>query len=150
MLEPYTAEIRQELAAARMAALRHSARPSAPGLLRRTVGDGLVRLGLHLGGAGSVPPVDLRTESAHTEALAPAGASDPFSSVPRVPVRATRATYEPLVLISSTDIARELAAPYGLRSARPAPRRRRRSGAHPGARSARYPGSRLAIRFDAT
>ena len=147
MLEPYTAEIRQDLAAARMAALRHSARPSPAGVLRRTVGNGLVRLGLHLGGGGSVPAVDLRSESAFAEALAPARASEPF----RPALRALPQTAgDQFVTVSAADIERELAAPFGIRSARPAPRGRARTGTHPGTRSARHRGSRLAMRFDAS
>ena len=57
MLEPHAAEIRQELAAARLAALHRSAQHLPAGPLRRAVGSGLVRLGLRLGYEGSVPPL---------------------------------------------------------------------------------------------
>ena len=57
MLEPHATEMRQELAAARVAALRHSARRSPAGPLRRAVGNGFVRLGLLLGSDGSAPSV---------------------------------------------------------------------------------------------
>lgn len=54
MMEPHVPEIRQELAAARVAALQRSATNAAPGRLRRAAASGLVRLGLWLGYDGSV------------------------------------------------------------------------------------------------
>jgi hypothetical protein len=51
-----TPELRNELATARVAALRRSAEPSPAGPLRRALGSGLVRLGLRLGYDGRVPP----------------------------------------------------------------------------------------------
>lgn len=56
MLEHHVPEIRQELAATRVTALRRSAEHVPVGLLRRALGSGLVRLGLHLGYDGHVPP----------------------------------------------------------------------------------------------
>ena len=56
MLEPFAPELRQELAAARVAALHRSAGLIPPGPLRRAAGSALVRLGLRLGYGGSVPP----------------------------------------------------------------------------------------------
>src|SRR6476659_4330793 len=63
MLEPLAPEIRQELAAARVAALHRSAANAAPGPLRRAAGSALVRLGLRLGYDGSVPPLVAQPES---------------------------------------------------------------------------------------
>ena len=57
MLEQLDPELRRELAAARVAALRRSAAPAPAGPLRRIVASGLVRLGLRLGYDGSVPPL---------------------------------------------------------------------------------------------
>src|SRR6476659_5675981 len=62
MLEPLAPEIRQELAAARVAALHRSAGRSAAGPLRRAAGSALVRLGLRLGYDGSVPPLVAQNE----------------------------------------------------------------------------------------
>ncbi len=62
MLEPLAPEIRQELAAARVAALHRSAGRSAAGPLRRAVASALVRLGLRLGYDGSVPPLVAQPE----------------------------------------------------------------------------------------
>jgi len=98
MLEPLAAEIRQELAAARVAALHRSARSASPGPLRRTAGFALVRLGLRLGYDGSVPPL----------------VAQPGSSV--------GARYQPgthtVSLTIGSDVERELAAPFGVRVAR--------------------------------
>ncbi len=74
MLEPHATEIRRELAAVRVSALRRSARPSPAGPLRRALGNGFVRLGLRLGSDGSVPPSFAHAVSVQ-EVPAPAGAS---------------------------------------------------------------------------
>ena len=74
MLEPHSPEIRAQLAADRVAGLRHSARPVPPGLLRRSLGNAFVRFGLRLGSDGSVPPPAALAESLE-EASARAGAS---------------------------------------------------------------------------
>ena len=97
MLEPHAPEIRQELAAARLAALHRSAASAAPGPFRRAVGSALVRLGLRLGYEGSVPPLVAQ----------PANGS-------------TGAGLQPGTHTASTesDLARELAAPFGIRVAR--------------------------------
>ena len=98
MLEPHAPEIRQELAAARLAALHRSAASASPGPLRRAAGSALVRLGLRLGYEGSVPPL----------------VAQPESSV--------GARFEPgthtVSLATESDIERELAAPFGLKLAR--------------------------------
>jgi hypothetical protein len=57
MLEHHVPEIRQELAATRVTALRRSAEHVPVGPLRRALGSGLVRLGLRLGYDGHVPPL---------------------------------------------------------------------------------------------
>jgi hypothetical protein len=57
MLEQHVPEIRQELAATRVSALRRSAQPGPVGPVRRAIGAGLVRLGLRLGYDGHVPPL---------------------------------------------------------------------------------------------
>ena len=57
MLEQHVPEIRQELAATRVSALRRSAERAPVGPLRRAFGAGLVRLGLRLGYDGHVPPL---------------------------------------------------------------------------------------------
>ncbi len=88
MLEPHAPEIRQELAAARVAALHRSTGRFAPGPFRRVAGSALVRLGLRLGYDGSVPP-SLAPES-YQEALASAGAS---TSVWRMPFRGESVGY---------------------------------------------------------
>jgi hypothetical protein len=64
MLEQHVPEIRQELAATRVSALRRSAEHGPVGPVRRAIGAGLVRLGLRLGYDGHVPPLvsQLRTE----------------------------------------------------------------------------------------
>ena len=98
MLEPHAPEIRQELAAARLAALHRSAASATPGPLRRAAGSALVRLGLRLGYDGSVPPL----------------VAQPESSV--------GARFEPgthtVFLATESDLERELAAPFGIRVAR--------------------------------
>ena len=98
MLEPHAPEIRQELAAARLAALHRSAASASPGPLRRAAGSALVRLGLRLGYEGSVPPL----------------VAQPESSV--------GARFEPgthtVFLATESDLERELAAPFGIRVAR--------------------------------
>ena len=112
MLEPQTPEIRTQLAADRVAALRYSARPVHPGPLRRSLGSAVVRLGLHLGSDGGVPPSAVPAES-REEVSAPAGASSILLSArrtrPRVTAVAAVATWD--------DFERELAAPYGVRVA---------------------------------
>jgi hypothetical protein len=109
MLEPHATEIREELAAVRVAALRHAARPSHPGPLRQALGNTLVRLGLLLGSDGSVPPSALRPESLE-EVSAHAGASSVLLSA-----RRTRPRVAPIA--TWDDFQRELAAPYGIRVA---------------------------------
>ena len=109
MLEPYNADIRRELAAERVAALRHSARPAHPGQLRRSLGNAFVRFGVRLGSDGSVPPAAALAESLE-EASAHAGASSILLSARRARPRvAAIATWD--------DFERELAAPYGVRVA---------------------------------
>src|SRR5512134_1064943 len=73
MLEPQTTEVRQELAAVRVAALRDAARRRHAGPIRRAVGNAFVRLGLLLGSDGSVPPI--AQHESHQEAFARAKAS---------------------------------------------------------------------------
>ena len=114
MLEPYNTEIRRELAADRVAALHHSARPAHPGLLRRSLGNAFVRFGLRLGSDGSVPPSAVLAESLE-EVSAPAGASSILLSTRRTRPRVAVTTWD--------DFERELAAPYGLRVAGPLTRR---------------------------
>jgi len=115
MLEPQTPEIRTQLAADRVAALRHSARPVHPGPLRRSLGNAFVRIGLRLGSDGSVPPSAVLAESLE-EVSAPAGASSILLSARRTRPRvAAIATWD--------DFERELAAPYGVRVAGPLTRR---------------------------
>jgi len=98
MLEPHAPEIRQELAAARLAALHRSAASAQPGPLRRAAGSALVRLGLRLGYEGSVPPLVAQPESSVGARLKP-GTHTVF-------------------LATETDLERELAAPFGIRVAR--------------------------------
>jgi hypothetical protein len=114
MLEPYNTEIRRELAADRVAALRHSARSAHPGPLRRSLGNAFVRFGLRLGSDGSVPPSAVLSESLE-EVSAPAGASSILLSTRRTRPRVAVTTWD--------DFERELAAPYGLRVAGPLTRR---------------------------
>jgi hypothetical protein len=106
MIEPHAPEIRRELAAARTVSLRHAARPSPPGPLRRAVGNGLVRLGLLVGSDGLDTPSPTRPELTEE---APAGAS----SVVLAARRAARGLQPPLV--SGDDLVRELAAPFAPR-----------------------------------
>ena len=98
MLEPHAVEIRQELAAARLAALHRSAASAHPGPLRRAAGSALVRLGLRLGYEGSVPPLVAQPESS-------------------VGARFEPGTHTVSFEIES-DVERELAAPFGIRVAR--------------------------------
>jgi hypothetical protein len=98
MLEPLAPEVRQELAAARVAALHRSAGRSAAGPLRRAAGSALVRLGLRLGYDGSVPPLVAQPESSVGARLEPG-----------------THTISP---VNETDLERELAAPFGIRVAR--------------------------------
>ncbi len=91
MLEPLAPEIRQELAAARVAALHRSATSASPGPLRRAAGSALVRLGLRLGYDGSVPPLVAQPESS-------------------VGARFRPGTHTVSFLIE-TDVERELASP---------------------------------------
>jgi hypothetical protein len=79
MLEPHAPEIRQELAAARLAALHRSAASATPGPLRRAAGSALVRLGLRLGYEGSVPPLVAQPGSSVGARLEP-GTHTPFPS----------------------------------------------------------------------
>ncbi len=137
MLEPHTPEIRRELAAVRVAGLRHSARAANAGPVRRRLGNAFVRFGLRLGSDGSVPPVAMRAESLEE---VPAGASSALLSARRSPRAAGFPTFE--------DFERELAAPYGLRVS-PVSRTGARFGSRPGAPSARSRESRRGARFDA-
>ena len=109
MLEPNNPEIRRELAANRVAALRHSARPVHPGPLRRSLGSAFVRFGLRLGGDGSVPPSAVPAGSPE-EVSAPAGASS-------ILLAARRARPRVAAIATWDDFERELAAPYGVRVA---------------------------------
>ncbi len=98
MLEPLVPEVRQELAAARLAALERSATSASPGPLRRATGSALVSLGLRLGYDGSVPPLVAQPESS-------------------VGVRPEPDTHTVSHTVS-VDVERELAAPFGVRVAR--------------------------------
>ena len=99
MLEPHTPEIRQELAAARLAALHRSAASATPGPLRRAAGSALVRLGLRLGYEGSVPPLVAQpVDSSMGAGLQPGTHVVSFGI--------------------ESDVERELAAPFGIRVAR--------------------------------
>ena len=106
MLEQLTPEVRHELAAARVAALTRSAEHRPAGRLRRTVGSGLVRLGLRLGDDGSVPP--LVSQLSRREE-APSG----VASRRMTPARARH-----VPTVTESDVERELAAPFGIRVAR--------------------------------
>ena len=129
MLELHHTEIRRELVADRMAVLHRSARPTPPGLLRRSLGNAFVRFGLLLGSDGSVPPSAVRPESLE-EVSAPAGASSILLS--------SRRAYPRVAAITTwDDFERELAAPYGVRVAGPLSRRSARSGSRPAFPSAR-------------
>jgi len=101
MLEPHAPEIRQELAAARLAALHRSAASATPGPLRRAAGSALVRLGLRLGYEGSVPPL----------------VTQPVNSV-GVGLQSDTHTVFSVSLATESDLERELAAPFGIRVAR--------------------------------
>ena len=101
MLEPHAPEIRQELAAARLAALHRSAASASPGPLRRAAGSALVRLGLRLGYEGSVPPLVARPESSVGVGL-----------------QSDTHTVFSVSLATESDLERELAAPFGIRVAR--------------------------------
>jgi hypothetical protein len=102
MLEPHAPEIRQELAAARVAALHRSAASASPGPLRRAAGSALVRLGLRLGYDGSVPPLVAQPEhSVGVRHLSDTHAVSPLVSP-----------------VTDRDVERELAAPFGIRLAR--------------------------------
>ena len=101
MLEPHAPEIRQELAAARLAALHRSAASASPGPLRRAAGSALVRLGLRLGYEGSVPPL----------------VTQPVNSV-GVGLQSDTHTVFSVSLATESDLERELAAPFGIRVAR--------------------------------
>ena len=101
MLEPHAPEIRQELAAARLAALHRSAASVSPGPLRRAAGSALVRLGLRLGYEGSVPPL----------------VTQPVNSV-GVGLQSDTHTVFSVSLATESDLERELAAPFGIRVAR--------------------------------
>ena len=101
MLEPHAPEIRQELAAARLAALHRSAASASPGPLRRAAGSALVRLGLRLGYEGSVPPLVAQPESSVGARFEPG--THTVSSV---------------FFATESDLERELAAPFGIRVAR--------------------------------
>jgi hypothetical protein len=109
MLEPHAPEIRRELNAVRVAALRRAAGPSTPGPLRRAVGNAFVRLGLLLGSDGSVPPSALRPEWLEEVSVHAGASSVPLSARRSRPRIATIATWD--------DFERELAAPYGIRVA---------------------------------
>ena len=98
MLEPLALEIRQELAAARVAALHRSARGAPPGALRRAVGSALVRLGLRLAYDRGVPPLVAQPESSVGARLEPGTHT--------------------VSLATESDLERELAAPFGIRVAR--------------------------------
>ena len=101
MLEPHAPEIRQELAAARLAALHRSAASASPGPLRRAAGSALVRLGLRLGYDGSVPPL----------------VAQPVNSV-GVGLQSDTHTVSTIATVSfatESDLERELAAPFGIR-----------------------------------
>ena len=101
MLEPHAPEIRQELAAARLAALHRSAASASPGPLRRAAGSALVRLGLRLGYEGSVPPL----------------VTQPVNSV-GVGLQSDTHAISSVSLVTESDLERELAAPFGIRVAR--------------------------------
>jgi hypothetical protein len=123
MLEPHAVEIRQELTAVRVGALRDAARPSHPGPLRRAVGNAFVRLGLRLGSDGSVPPSVVQPASVKGVS---ARAEIPFlASARHAPARP--GAWAGSVLSTEADLAWELAAPYGIRVGAPFSRTRSRS-----------------------
>ncbi len=86
MLEPLALEIRQELAAARVAALHRSARGAPPGTLRRAVGSALVRLGLRLAYDRGVPPLVLQPGDNAGARLEPGTRVIPPETTPAPPV----------------------------------------------------------------
>jgi hypothetical protein len=112
MLEPHAPEIRQELVAVRVAALRQAARPAHAGPVRRAVGNVFVRLGLLLGSDGSVPPI--AQHESRQEAFAPAKASF-FPSSGWLSVDGAAG---PTGLPTEVDLAWESAAPFGLKVGR--------------------------------
>ena len=88
MLEHNVPEIRQELAASRVSALRRSAGHAPVGPVRRAIGAGLVRLGLRLGYDGHVPP--FVSQLSHREE-APTGVSTrPLVALPSFRAGVTR------------------------------------------------------------
>ncbi len=111
MLEPLVPELRQELAAARVAALHRSAGHSAAGPLRRAAGSALVRLGLRLGYDGSVPPLVAQNEYSVGARLEPG--THTVSPGARFFQPGTHT-----VFAAESDLERELAAPFGIRVAR--------------------------------
>jgi hypothetical protein len=112
MLEPHTPEIRQELVAVRVAALRDASRPAHAGPVRRAVGNAFVRLGLLLGSDGSVPPV--AQHESRQEAFAPAKASS-FRSAGWLSVDGAAG---PTLVATDVDLAWESAAPFGIKVGR--------------------------------
>jgi hypothetical protein len=108
MLEPYTTDVRRELVAVRVAALRDAAGPTHVGSVRRAVGKAFVRLGLLLGSDGSVPPI--AQHESHQEAFAPAKASS-FRSSGWLSVDGPS-------LATEVDLAWESAAPFGIKVGR--------------------------------
>ena len=140
MLEAHDTEIRRELAAARVATLHRSARPSHAGPVRRALGNAFVRLGLFLGSDGSVPPIAQHESAQETLATARVSPSSWWSP---------SATGFGPALATELDLAWESAAPYGLRVADPLSRTRSRFGSRAGVPSARSRGSRRPARFDA-
>ena len=116
MLEPHAPEIRQELAAARLAALHRSAASSSPGPLRRAAGSALVRLGLRLGYEGSVPPLVAQPESSVGARFQP-GTHTVFGVGLQSDTHSVSAV-SAVSLVTESDLERELAAPFGIRVAR--------------------------------
>ncbi len=86
MLEPLTPEIRQELAAARVAALHRSARGAPPGALRRAVGSALVRLGLRVGYEGSALPLVPQPDNSAGARFEPGTRTTSPETTPTAPV----------------------------------------------------------------
>ena len=116
MLEPHAVEIRQELAAARLAALHRSAASAHPGPLRRAAGSALVRLGLRLGYDGSVPPFVAQPGNSSVGARLQPGTH----TVSRVGLQSDTHTVSAVstAFATASDLERELAAPFGIRVAR--------------------------------
>ena len=114
MLEPHAPEIRQELAAARLAALHRSAVSAHPGPLRRAAGSALVRLGLRLGYDGSVPPFVAQPGNSSVGARIQPGTH----TVSRVGLQSDTHTVSSISFATESDLARELAAPFGIRVTR--------------------------------